>query len=480
MKRILLIIILFGALFSSCRRDQVFDGKATLEFSTDTVFFDTVFTTTGSLTERLKIYNPYDKTVEISSIHVENGTPSNFKLNADGFTGKEVRDLEIPPFDSIYVFVEVTVDPNGGNGPMILEENLVVQTSQNIQGVKLVAWGQDAYFYPSLSFGDSDGDGIGDQWELPTDKPIVFYGYSIVDTGAILTIPCGARVHFHSNSGLIVGDNATLQILGCENNPVIVQGDRLEDYFEDVPGQWGQIFGGIYLTQTSKDNVIRNAIIKNGTVGITIDSNINENPTLLLENTQILNMSFIGIRGQDSRIVANNTVVANCGDHAVALQYGGDYEFNHCTFANYWSGNPRSKATLLLNNHFKDRDGATRVRDFNATFTNTIVHGSLDEEVEIDNEDGEDFLYYFDHCALKRDTNELEDPEHYADIILNPSSPVVDGVTKNPLFDDVSMDYRLFQQSRAVNKGVVTSLLADLEGSARDATPDIGAYEFPP
>jgi len=462
-----------------CRKESFFEGKATLKFSTDTVFFDTVFTTVGSLTERVKIYNPHDKTVKINSIFVSNTTGSNFKLNVDGFRGKQINDVSIAANDSMFVFVEVTVNPNGGNSPLVIEEQLIVETEQNEQQIDLVAWGQDAYFYPSIAFGDGDGDGLGDEWSLPVDKPIVFYGYSLVDTGSVLNIPCGARVHFHANSGLIVGHEASLKVIGCIENPVIIQGDRLEDYFSDVPGQWGQLVGGIYLTQTSIDNEIRNAIIKNGTVGVTVDSNTNDNPSLILENTQILNMSFIGILGQDARIEASNTVVANCGDHAVSLRYGGNYVFDHCTFANYWSGNPRSKATLHLNNFF-EFENSVRARDFKGTFTNTIIHGSLENELFLDEDDGAPFEYYIDHCIIKQDTPSLDDPTYFNSIILNPSSPVVDGVSRHPLFDDFNKDYRLYEQSNAVDKGVTSSFLLDIEGITRDAFPDIGAYEYRP
>ncbi|MEQ9187128.1 MAG: right-handed parallel beta-helix repeat-containing protein [Cryomorphaceae bacterium] len=478
MRSALLLFVIISIAFGACRRDRIFEGKAALEFSTDTVFFDTVFTTVGSITERIKVYNPYSQSVDIQSIYVENGAGSSFKLNVDGIKGREVRDIRIAPFDSIFVFIEVTVDPNGGNTPMILEEDLYFVTEQNAQSVKMVAWGQDAYFYPSVSFGDGNGDGMGDPWELPTDKPVVFYGYSVVDTGAVLTIPCGAQVHFHANSGLIVGHEASLQIIGCQDDPVVIQGDRLEDFFEESAGQWGQIFGGIYLTQTSIDNYINYAVIKNGTVGIIVDSNTNANPTLTIENTEILNMSYSGIIGQDARIVANNVVVSNCGDHAVALRFGGQYDFNHCTFANYWSGNPRSRSVLLLNNYF-EVDGKTYVRDFEARFTNTIIHGTLDEELDIDGDDSEPFEYFFDHCVLKRDTNAL-DQTYFSSSVLNPTSPVVEGQPLDPLFEDKSENLALSEFSKARNVGLVTALVLDIEGNTRDDQPDIGAYEFIP
>ena len=44
-----------------------------LEFSLDTLRFDTVFTERGSATRILKVYNPNDESVRISRIALERG-----------------------------------------------------------------------------------------------------------------------------------------------------------------------------------------------------------------------------------------------------------------------------------------------------------------------------------------------------------------------------------------------------------------------
>lgn len=463
-KKLLFVLLVFTALLG-CKRNTIFSGKAELRFSTDTVFFDTVFTTVGSLTERLKIINPYKEAVEVKRVYLENGQASKFKLNVDGIPGNEVTDIVIPAEDSIWVFVEVTVDPNGGTNPMVLEESLRVQTEQNDQGVALVAWGQDAYFFPSVAFTD------GEIFELPVDKPVVFYGYSIVDTNSTLIVPAGARIHFHDNGGLIVGHKASLKILGTEENPVIIQGDRLEDYFEDVPGQWLQIL----MSQTSINNEVRNAIIKNGQLGIRVDSNSNENPSLILENVQILNMSYIGLLGQGARIEATNTVVGNCGDYTVALNVGGEYRFKHCTFGNVWSEgqNPRSKTTMFMSNYFSI---GTRdiVRPFSANLENTIVYGTLDEELEFDFADNSIYDFDFENCVVKTELN--ADSLGFVECIVNPGAPT--GAT-NPLFVDPGKnDYHIIKNSRAIDNGKQLGISTDLDGEMRDSNPDIGAYEY--
>lgn len=463
-KKLLFVLFVFTALIG-CKRNTTFSGKAELRFSTDTVFFDTVFTTVGSLTERLKIINPYNEAVEVKRVYLENGQSSKFKLNVDGIQGNEVTDIVIPAEDSIWVFVEVTVDPNGGTNPMVLEESLRVQTDQNDQGIALVAWGQDAYFFPSVAFTD------GEIFELPVDKPVVFYGYSIVDTNSTLIVPAGARIHFHDNGGLIVGHQASLKILGTVEDPVIIQGDRLEDYFEDIPGQWLQIL----MSQTSIDNEVRNAIIKNGQLGIRVDSNSNENPSLILENVQILNMSYIGLLGQGARIEATNTVIGNCGDYTVALNVGGDYSFKHCTFGNLWSEgqNPRSKTTLFMSNYFTIGSGDI-VRPFSASLENTIVYGTLDEELEFDFADNSTYDFAFENCVVKTELN--ADSLGFVDCIVNPGTPT--GATNALFVSPGENDYHLIENSRAIDNGKQLGVSTDLDGELRDSNPDIGAFEY--
>ena len=116
------------------------------------------------------------------------------------------------------------------------------------------------YFYETLSI-DFDGDGINEDSEirgrylendelyLNNNKPYVIYGYAAVGPNQILTVEKGARIHFHRNSGIIVGNGGSIQVSGelsnsidTLENEVIIQGDRLEPYFEDIPGQWGLIW----------------------------------------------------------------------------------------------------------------------------------------------------------------------------------------------------------------------------------------------
>ena len=81
----------------------------------------------------------------------------------------------------------------------------------------------------------------------------------------------GARIHFHDNSGLIAAQSSSVHVLGNPSvdeeqleGEVIFAGDRLEPFFEDIPGQWGTI----WLTAGSTNHILRHATIKNASVGI--------------------------------------------------------------------------------------------------------------------------------------------------------------------------------------------------------------------
>ena len=102
----------------SCRKDlDATDTMGELRFSTDTVTFDTVFTTIGSTTLSFKVYNPGKETIRISSISLAGGNDSFFRLNIDGEPVRQASNVDIPPDDSLFIFVAVTIDPTNSNNP---------------------------------------------------------------------------------------------------------------------------------------------------------------------------------------------------------------------------------------------------------------------------------------------------------------------------------------------------------------------------
>jgi hypothetical protein len=475
LKKFLLLAGILVFIFS-CRKDkEITDPTAKPGFSDDTVMFDTVFTTIGSTTKQLKVYNPFNKSLKISSIYLAGGQASNFRININGQETLSATNIIIRPKDSLYIFITVRVDPNNSYTPFVISDSIVFETNGNIQDVNLVAWGQNAYYHtPDHFYANFPAYSIIDCNSTWTnDKPHVIYGYAVVDSACSLTMQPGTRVYMHNNSVLWVYKDGTLKINGSLADPVKIQGDRLESSYADLPGQWGKI----WLSKESKNNVIDYAIIKNGTIGIQVDTLGNSaNPTLTLTNTKILNMSGAGIYAQNSKIVANNTVVANCAQYAVALTLGGDYDFRHCTFANYWTYGTRQTPLLLLNNYYEDVYGTTHVYALtNAYFANCIVYGSNDNEIGFDKNSLGPFLFKFDYSLLKIDPAVNTTDINFFEGIIKNSDPTFIDVTLN--------DYQLQAISPARNAGklLIPPIPYDIINHYRlFDTPDMGAYEYQP
>ncbi len=123
MKRLFYIsaITLLCGIFVSCKKDKVITSStAKLSFSQDSVLFDTVFTSIGSTTKLFRVHNPNNGKVTISSVRLARGTSSFYRLNVDGVAGKSFSNVEIAAKDSMYIFVEVTIDPNNQNNPTLI------------------------------------------------------------------------------------------------------------------------------------------------------------------------------------------------------------------------------------------------------------------------------------------------------------------------------------------------------------------------
>ncbi|MCC7231336.1 MAG: hypothetical protein IT242_00185 [Bacteroidia bacterium] len=483
------LLLLGFILLFACKKDEFTnDTRVKLEFSEDTILFDTVFTTVGSATRVFTVYNHENSPVKISSIRVASGASSPYRLNVDGVPGKEFTDVEIGANDSIFIFAEVTVNPNSQTSPLIVTDSILFVTNGNLQDVKLVAWGQDAHFHSS-----PDGLSVfflncNDIWT--NDKPHVVYGYALVDSACTLTVNAGCNVHFHPGSGIIVLSGGTLKVNGTVTDPVTFQGDRLGFDFEDVPGQWDRIWlsnithsnlvnGTGEIGPGSRNSEIDHAIIKNGNIGLLVDTvHAPGETTLRLTNTIIKNMAGTGIVFRGASAKCYNDVIANCGYNNAAFLYGGNYDIRQCTFANYWSESSRQDPAIFLNNYFD-----LNIRQLNAYFGNCIITGDLVSELALDSFNNAApglFNFRFDHTILKVESSfPTSNPAHYTSILRNASAGFKN-ITDN--------DYHIDSTSIAVDYGdpavltVDPSLNFDLDGNIRPQgfpvpLPDLGAYE---
>ncbi|MBT8316564.1 MAG: hypothetical protein HKP59_02955 [Lutibacter sp.] len=494
------LIALALLIFSSCRKDftaQLNSGNLT--FSKDTVYLDTVFTNIGSSTYNLKVYNKSSDAISIPSIQLGKGENSFYRLNVDGVPGKLFEDVEILAKDSIYIFIETTIDYSQITNPIYSDE-ILFDNGENLQDVKLITLVKDAHFlFPSkdltglvetINIGiDAEGNQLNvrgfyleDNTIFKAEKPYVIYGYCAVPSTKTLTVEAGARIHFHSNSGLIVDKNATLTIEGELNNNVLIEGDRLEPEFNDVSGQWG----AIWLRAGSTNHSINHTVIKNASAGIIIDSiGSTITPTLTIKNTQIYNSLNYGILGRETNIIGENLVINNSGQASLACTIGGTYNFTHSTFTNFWNSSLRQYPSVLVNNFFSYSDGNNQIietRDLlQANFTNCIIDGNNNIELAIDKVEGSQFNYFFQNNLIKFNdfnnsyvnipTYNFEDENHFSENIFNGKSDFKDPFTNQFIIGENSDGIE-----QANSNGTIL-VPEDILGTLRSLPADIGAYQ---
>lgn len=493
-------IVVFA--LSSCN-DELFETRPSsgeLEFSRDTVYLDTVFSNISSSTRTFKVYNKSNDNITISDIRLGRGQNSFYRLNVNGTSGKFFENIDILAKDSIFVFVEATIDFSKVTDP-IYTDSIVFDQGANQQDVKLVTLVQDAYFlYPKrdaegikekIVLGmNENGDEIAVEgfyldgnavWKK--DKPYVIYGYAGVRQGNELLIEKGANIHFHNNSGLLVEKNASLKIRGSLDEKVSIQGDRLEPFYEEVPGQWGTI----WLRAGSKGHEIDHAVIKNSTIGILMDSvGGTPEPALKISNTEIYNTSNIGLLARASHIKGTNVVIGNNGQSSLVCSLGGNYDFTHSTFANYWGGSIRSYPAVWVNNFLlaSGEGGSVEVvlNDLlAANFTNCIIEGNQNIEFLLERNEGAAFSFNFRNNLLRFDDpngNFSNDPlfdfdntEYYQDNIFNGEAD----------FKNLEQhDFIIGEASDAKGKGYLPAsqqVPLDILGTNRITSPDLGAYQ---
>ena len=498
-------------LWSSCRKDFEFSpSTGSLQFSKDTVYLDTVFTNIGSSTYNLKVYNKSDDDISIPAVRLALGETSNYRLSVDGIAGKSFNNIEVLAKDSLFIFIESTIDIKNftnPNGTYLYTDQIEFDAGSNLQKVELVTLVQDAIFiYPDLDNTtkvvetltlDIGGELVETELQgrelLPTEltftkeKPFVIYGFATVPNGETLTIEAGSRIHFHENSGIIVSNGASINVNGAYSNDldlleneVIFEGDRLEPGFSQVPGQWGTI----WLLDGSVDNTINYATIKNSTIGVLSDGNPDEaNDKLTITNTQIYNSSSFGVLGRNTSISGENVVINNSGLSSFAGTLGGKYNFTHSTIVNYWDNGFRQFPAVLLNNFVLDEDNVATIADLTeANFNNCIIYGNDNPEILLDEiEDASVvFNFKFTNCLIRFEDNsnnftgvnyDFNDTAKYEGNIFN----------EDPNFKDVEFNELIIGDDSAANgqglSSFATQIPFDILNVNRTSLPDLGAYQ---
>lgn len=495
----LLVLISLVALLPGCEpKEEIItrDTSARLEFSADTLLFDTVFVQTGTVTRRLWVYNRNRRAVRVEQIALK-AVGSPYTLTVNGDSGPLAREVEIRGRDSLLLLVKAKLGPGGENTPFLVEDQVQFRTNGNEQQVALVAYGQNAYFHRAEVLA------CNTVWR--NDKPHVIYDFVRVDAGCTLTIEEGARIYAHAGAGivirgrLLVNPNLAPSAELTPDDPRFVRfaGDRLEAAYSEIPGQWR----GIQFDATSQGNVVRYAEIKNAGFGLLVfnPENRQPRPNVLVENTIIKNISGAslnfasgsasfdgaGILSFSGDFTLRNCLLTNCGEYAVRGLQGGNFALNFCTIANYTPGFQRRTPALSFSDVLTLANGQPGPSVLpTVSILNSIVWGDNNNKEEIGFENAS---LYAGQLTVR---NSLLRTTTYegAGTAARPGfgGAGSDNIfNKNPKFFSSPdgprgnrFDYRLDTISPASNRPPLAPLVPrDLLNKPRAATPDLGAYE---
>jgi hypothetical protein len=456
--RALPCFILSLAALWGCRPDTYLPGVSVdLRYETDTLLFDTVLVQAGSVTRRFKVYNPTTTDLKIDEIYLGSPMaspprPSGFRLNINGRASNSVQGLRLAAGDSLYLFAEVTVDPNDSLTPYLVLDSVFFRCGTKRGKVMLAAYGQNARFYRDSIIGPT-------VWT--NEKPIVVYNSILVDSSATLWIQPGTKIYFNSGSTLFV--QGTLRAEGTAEEPIEMRGDRLDPFYRDLAGAWN----GLHFLRGSTGNYLKYTHLKNGSVGIRVDSlpAFGTAPNLRLLSVWVDHFAQAGIYGNTAWIEGDNVLVSNCGLFNFLGDYGGTYRFRHSTFVHLNSEFSRPYPLLVVTN----RDLGTPPRNNPVTLSlqNSILWGGLEEELAVDSSGGGTVALEFRHSILRSSRGWTGSNLKYLyPRFKNPSNSIYEIDTLSPAFragEDLRPLYPVLEQ--------------DLKGKFRSSSPTLGCLE---
>ena len=473
-----ILILLIGLI--SCRQGVVSDDPTLkLQFSHDTVLFDTVFTTMGSSTKRVMVYNPNENALCIDQVSLREGR--YFHINLDGENSmEELRNITLRGGDSLFLFVRAYINPQKENSPVLVDDEIAFGVNGNVQTIQLQAYGQNI-----RRIRNNKGLVVFQDLTLTNDKPYLMY-----DTVAVagdLTIQAGATVYMHAGAMLYAYGNVSAQ--GTKEEPIIFRGDRMDMLFDSVPYRMASgLWNGIYLVNPvdmlPPTYKIEYMDILSGSVGLYVYSEAESNlPQLTLQNSRIHNHSIYGLVVQNVDASVVNCEISNCASYCVYLA-GGKHEFVHNTIASYY-GYPYTNLNIHQN-ILADDVAAVYINNLSkntaktvSSFKNCIITGGRKNNVVVATPFTEYYEGRFEGNYLRSDS--LDEAFAKNNVYASDSDSTVFRNIYYLYKEYHYYDFHLDTLSPA--RGIGDSIVAlpyplDREGVQRKTKPDAGCYEF--
>ncbi|MDE6300627.1 MAG: hypothetical protein K2M19_02800 [Muribaculaceae bacterium] len=448
---IFFILSLVG--LSGCIEDGFSDsGSDQPEFSVDTLKMGVILTEQPSTTSRFVVYNRAKKGMQISNVSLSGPHASLFRLNVDGFSGTEFRNVEIRANDSIFIFVEATLPANERDVPVYVDASLDFVTNGVHRSVTIAAQGRDVRRLRGVTI-DTDT-------RFEAGKPYQVFDSLVVAPGATLTVDPGVEFMFHDGAMMVV--RGTLKAVGTPGNEITFAGDRTGNVagdisFDIMSRQWT----GMFFTPTSTDSELSYAHVCNTWQGVTVTG-----APLRMVNTRLRNSGGSVLEAYDARIEAIGCEMAEAAESPVVLS-GGSHYFEHCTLANYYLF-VAPAVPIVTFDHFNElTDNGSGAPYLQAQFLNTIIYGL---GTDLSHGEFTGLPISLESCLLK---SAGTDDDNFIRCIWD-TDPLY-----NTVRDEYIFDYTLKPESPAIGAATAPTSPAaatDRLGNPRYGT--IGAYEY--
>lgn len=481
----LVLSICIALCISGCRDEQGYttDPSHRLTFSTDTVAFDTLFTEVSSATHAFLVRNYNKADLRISHVALSGGENSPYRVNIDGLAGTTFDNLTLRGGDSIYVFVEVTVDPRGEDNPFEVKDSLLFTLESGVmQQVLFTASGQDATVLRSAV--------ITTDTTFTAKRPYLIYDSLRVEAGVTLHLKPGTRLYFADKVSLQV--YGRIEAVGTSDSLIVFRGARTDRMFSYLPydrlsAQWG----GITLHESSNDNLFVHCDIHSGTYGLRANSTNIEQHKVTMHNSQIHNVDGDALQLTLCKAGFTNSLFTNAGGHCVNI-LGGHMDFIHCTIANFFPWKAERRTAVNIANYMEDSNSLHPLHGVN--FVNCIITGSKEDELmsyivaKTDTADLSEHAQYMFVHSLINSWKEAREPDtlHFKHIVWEHKDSTAYGRTNFRTIDHSNFIYDFHLDSLSVARGIATGQNLDLvpydkDEQARSAEAlDAGCYQYVP
>ncbi|MBV7440927.1 hypothetical protein KRX57_05800 [Weeksellaceae bacterium TAE3-ERU29] len=458
----LILLVLCFSTQISCRKDfNTVSNITNIQFSNDTVVFDTVMSHSNSETYLIRLYNNSEEDINIPNIYLNKKNNSYYRINVDGIPGFEFSDVYLRAKDSLNIFINIAAEDASD---LIYEDEIILKNNNNQKSIKLLSFIAKAkYYYPKKG---EDSFTIDKDTEFNNSSYHIIYGDFKVAENRKLNILNGTKVLFYKNGKITVSPNAQLNIIGTQQKPVIFKSLRNDVRHDSLPNQWIGITG----LKNSEIN-LNHTEIKGAKTALDLTENKNK-----IFNTKIYNSGESAIFTDNSNILANNLVVNNAGNTGINITNGGNYKFYFSSIINNWQGNivgiyginlPFSVTNYSLKDDLEERS------NLNLIIENSILYGRYPNGISIDLKDGMTNHIIVNHSLIKNESKkELDLTLPYFNNII----------TENPLLQNTTFgnpNLNPKENSPVIKKGnslLNNSYPKNINGKERTTPPNIGAY----